>query len=561
MPRVSKRKKQEAVQAAPQIKYYRTCIYVRLSRKDGGHGRRDSLSVQKQICMDFAKKHPEMLISNIYEDNGVTGTTFEREAFGQLMNEVRAGKVDCIIVKDFARFGRDALEAVDLIDVIFPSLDVRFISILDDYDSENPACVQDRVSNILKHFMNDYYAREVSAKLVQAHKQSRERGEFWGRKPPYGYKWSQESKKNLIPDEDEKKIVQQIFDWYVFEEMSSYDIVKELNASGVWTPQESHELREYGKRRKEEKLLWNADSVRRMLQNPVCIGAAVYGKTRRMLSENMPLYLVPRQEWEIQEDVREPLVEKTVFEKALEILKERRRESLNTWAVNKNKMQGADGMLLGKIFCKKCRKRLDRIAAMHYKGHQYYSYRCHTPAISNNICSLRYVNEKYVLEAVTAALKYQIRLAVDCQRQYGSEFYRKLDAETKQTIKRVQDRYESYDVKLQRLFEHYATGLLERDEYSAIKKSYSLEQKKAHEELEQIRKRSAALLDSLRARMDWAEELLKYQNFTEITREIVEQFIEKVFVENYRKIEVSFWFGDLFQREMDHMEGGPSDAI
>lgn len=561
MPRVSKRKKQEAVQAAPQIKYYRTCIYVRLSRKDGGHGRRDSLSVQKQICMDFAKKHPEMLISNIYEDNGVTGTTFEREAFGQLMNEVRAGKVDCIIVKDFARFGRDALEAVDLIDVIFPSLDVRFISILDDYDSENPACVQDRVSNILKHFMNDYYAREVSAKLVQAHKQSRERGEFWGRKPPYGYKWSQESKKILIPDEDEKKIVQQIFDWYVFEEMSSYDIVKELNASGVWTPQESHELREYGKRKKEEKQLWYADSVRKMLQNPIYIGAAVCGKTRRMLSENIPLYLVPRQEWEIQEDIREPLVEKVVFEKALEILKVRQREKLKTWAVNKNKMQGANGILLGKIFCGKCRKRLDRIATIQYKGYQYYSYRCYTTAISSNICSLKYVNEKYVLKAIKAALKYQIRMAVDYQRQYGSEFYRKLDAETKQTIKRVQDRYESYDVKLQILFEHYATGLLDRDEYSAIRESYLLEQKKAHEDLEQVRKRSEALLDTLRAKMDWVEELLKYQNFTEITREIVDQFIEKVFVKNHREIEVFFWFGDIFRREIDHMEGGPSDEI
>ena len=205
MPRVSKRKKNGVVQAAPHVKYYRTYIYVRLSRRDGGPGRRDSIYIQKQICMDFTKKHPEMLISGIYEDNGVTGTTFEREAFGQLMNEVRAGKVDCIIVKDFARFGRDALEAVDLIDVIFPSLDVRFISILDDYDSENPACVHDRVSNILKHFMNDYYAREVSAKMVLAHKQSRERGEFWGPKPPYGYKCSPESRKILIPDEEEKR--------------------------------------------------------------------------------------------------------------------------------------------------------------------------------------------------------------------------------------------------------------------------------------------------------------------------------------------------------------------
>ena len=182
MPRVSRRKQKGEVQEAPQVRYYRTAVYVRLSRKDGGHGRRDSIYIQKQICTDFVKKHSEMLLAEIYVDNGVTGTNFNREAFERLMADVRAGNIDCIIVKDFSRFGRDAIDAVDLIDVIFPSLDVRFISVLDDYDSENPACVQDRVSNILKHFMNDYYAREVSAKLVQAHKQSREKGEFWGAK-------------------------------------------------------------------------------------------------------------------------------------------------------------------------------------------------------------------------------------------------------------------------------------------------------------------------------------------------------------------------------------------
>ena len=170
MPRVSKRKKKGAVQAASLARDYRTAVYVRLSRKDGGHGRRDSIYIQKQICTDFVKKHPEMLLAKTYVDNGVTGTTFSREEFERLMADVRAGNIDCIVVKDFSRFGRDAIDAVDLIDVIFPSLDVRFISVLDDYDSENPACTQDRVSNILKHFMNDYYAREVSAKLVQAHR-------------------------------------------------------------------------------------------------------------------------------------------------------------------------------------------------------------------------------------------------------------------------------------------------------------------------------------------------------------------------------------------------------
>ena len=106
MPRVSKRTKKAETQ--PQIKYYRTYIYLRLSEKDGGHGRRDSIYIQKQICVDFAKKHPEMLIMKVYTDNGVTGTTFERKAFEELMTDVRAGKVDCIIVKDFSRFARDA---------------------------------------------------------------------------------------------------------------------------------------------------------------------------------------------------------------------------------------------------------------------------------------------------------------------------------------------------------------------------------------------------------------------------------------------------------------------
>ena len=164
MPRVSKRSNK--ADTRPKVKYYRTYVYLRLSEKDGGHGRRDSIYIQKQICVDFAKKHPEMLVMKVCTDNGVTGTTFERKAFEELMTDVRAGKVDCIIVKDFSRFGRDALDAVDLIDVIFPTLDVRFISVLDEYDSENPARVQDRVTNILKHFMNVISVRNFYCVLV-----------------------------------------------------------------------------------------------------------------------------------------------------------------------------------------------------------------------------------------------------------------------------------------------------------------------------------------------------------------------------------------------------------
>ena len=223
------------------------------------------------------------------------------------MEDVRGGSVDCIIVKDFSRFGRDAVEAVDLIDVVFPTLGVRFISVLDDYDSENPACVQDRVNNILKHFMNDYYAREVSAKLVQAHKLSKEKGEFWGPRPPYGYKRSEESSKKLVPEESEKEVVQKIFYWYVFNNMSSYDIAKKLNDMEVPSPAKSYEMRRYGEVKSGKRSYWLADRIRNILQNQAYIGAAVYGKTKKQLHENVPLNRLPREQWEVRKNAWEPV--------------------------------------------------------------------------------------------------------------------------------------------------------------------------------------------------------------------------------------------------------------
>lgn len=561
MPRTSKRNHRAGtVPKQPKIKYYRTAVYIRLSRKDGGHGRRDSVYIQKQICTDFVKKHPEMLLTKVYIDNGVTGTTFERDAFEELMEDVRAGRIDCIVVKDFSRFGRDALDAVDLIDVIFPSLDVRFISILDDYDSENPACIADRVSNILKHFMNDYYAREISAKLAQAHKQSREKGEYWGARPPYGYKRSPESNKILIPDEEEKKIVQKIFYWYVFEDMSSYDIAKELNAQGVWSPQENYELREYGKRKRKGKILWRADGIRTIIQNPVCIGAAVYGKTKRMLAENIPLNLIPRQQWEIKENVREPLIEKSLFDKAVEIIKERWRDSLQIWAINDKVEHAANGPLRRKVFCGNCMKRMQRKRSGSSSYRNFY-YTCTTTWSSDNICALKHVNEKYIFKAIETALRQQIRLATSYQKKYGEDFYKSLETECELNINKAKEKYESYQAKLQRLFEHYATGVLDKEEYIEIKKDYTEEQERTGKNLEEVQRHSAALLDAQKAKIDWGEELIRYQNFTTITNEIAERFIDRVIVKNYQEIEVLFWFGDTFEHELFEEEGGMDYAI
>ena len=563
MPKVSKRG-QKRQNSKPEVKYLRTYIYVRLSEKDGGHGRRDSIYIQKQICEDYAKKHPEMLVVKVYADNGVTGTTFQRDAFEELMEDVANKKVDCIIVKDFARFGRDALDAVDLIDVIFPTLNIRFISVMDEYDSANPAFVENRTTNILKHFMNDYYAREVSEKLVQAHRLSRERGEFWGSRPPYGYQRAEENSKKLVPEPEEAEIIRQIFYWYVFEEMSSYDIARELNGKKVLGPEDSYQKRKQGKE-PEKRRLWRSDGIRKILQNPVYIGAAVYGKTKQMLAQNIPLQMIPKEQWEVCENAWEAVVERAIYEKAQEIAKERWKDTLDNWAANPKEKQGADGPFKGRIFCGHCGRRLGRSRSGGNEKHKYMVYKCPSFSLTDHTECFRTVNEIYINQAVKAALRYQIQLAVESKKTYGAEFYQKLEQEVAEKIKNARQKYEKYGRKLETLFEHYATGLLDCKEYQEIKSIYQEEQQAARQNMKQIQLRGQHLLDQVKARMDWTEELLKYQRFQKIEKGIADRFIEKITVYSKDYVEIVFWFGDLFEKELekelDNMEAGLPYAV
>ena len=136
-----------------------------------------------------------------------------------------------------------------------------------------------------------------------------------------------------------------------------------------------------------------------------------------------------------------------------------------------------------------------------------------------------------------------------------------MKVECELNLNKAKEKYESFQVKLQRLFEHYATGIIDKEEYIEIKKDYTEDQERARETLEEVQKRSEELLDAQKAKIDWSEELIKHQKFTTITKEIADRFIEKVIIKSYQEITVIFWFGDIFQSELLEEEGGLSYAI
>ncbi len=192
-------------------------------------------------------------------------------------------------------------------------------------------------------------------------------------------------------------------------------------------------------------------------------------------------------------------------------------------------------------------------------------YKCPSFSLTDHTECFRTVNEIYINQAVKAALRYQIQLAVESKKTYGAEFYQKLEQEVAEKIKNARQKYEKYGRKLEILFEHYATGLLDCKEYQEIKSIYQEEQQAAKQNMKQVQLRGQNLLDQVKARMDWTEELLKYQRFQKIEKGIADRFIEKITVYSKDYVEIVFWFEDLFEKELEkelvNMEGGLPYAV
>ena len=553
MSRVS-RKKKNRVQEIEWLPKYRAASYTRVSIKNGGHGREDTLNVQQEICKGYIKKRPEMELLYEISDNGISGTTFVREGFDQLMDLVRSGKINCIVVKDLSRFGRDAIEAVELIDEVFPKLGIRFISILDEYDSENPACQKDRVFQILKHFMNDYYAKIVSRQLIQAHKVSREKREFWGNRPPYGYRRSEESSKKLVPYAPEGDMVRKIFSLYVIEGKSTYEIARILNYLHIPTPAESYKnLKENEERKK--KTIWLQSTVMGILKNPVCIGALAYGKTRQALCKNIPLELIPKENWEIVFDVMEPLIEKSLYDMAQTQMKERWLLLEEQWKKNPDKVKASNGPFLGKIYCAKCGRKLRRANTGSVEKANLI-YKCPNTQNEYHGCSLSYLREDAILKAVKEAFLYQIRLAEKSTQKYGEEFYQKLKGELEEKLKRLLDKYHQYGKKKKTAFENYALGILDKDSYQEVKNIYENAERDSQRELIAFQKYKEDTLDRLRVRIEWSRQLLQHTKLKEITKGMVENFIEGIYIYSKTEIEIQFWFADIFENALLEEEVG-----
>ena len=278
----------EAVTAGVPVKQrksFRVALYARLSVELKSRPS-ESIANQLSILREFIKDKAEFAEYHEYVDSAVSGTSFDRPAFGQMMDDVREGKISCIIVKDMSRFGRDYIEASNYIETIFPFLGVRFISVSDHFDTEAEFNQNKALEIALKNLVNDMYAKDISKRVSVSRRLDMERGKFTGSNAPYGYKVdSGDALRKYVIDRDAAAVVRQIFE-LAADGVTLREIAKALQEYRLALPGDYLKTGNLYVEEGAEAKAWYPGTISNILKNQAYIGNMVQGKRRTSLYDN-----------------------------------------------------------------------------------------------------------------------------------------------------------------------------------------------------------------------------------------------------------------------------------
>lgn len=540
-----KSRKNPAVQektAHAEMKVWKAALYIRLSVEFNGR-RGDSLETQQQIMEAYLALCPDIEIIAVYTDNGTTGRTFEREAFQRMLDDVERGKINCIVVKDLSRLGRNAIDSGYYIEKYFPLHQVRFIAVNDQYDSENKESTGSHLIVPLKNMINEAYAADISKKVKAQQRQAMQDGAFVGARPPYGYKKAPDNCHKLLVNEDTAPIVRQIFQWTA-DGVSLNDVVKRLNGNGYPSP--GHYLMQTGvitNKRLAGSGKWQTWTVAKILADEVYTGDMVQGKTKTVGHRQIP---TDRSEWIIVRGTHEPLITRELFDKAQAV-----RENAAAKYSQTEKVPYTENILRGRIFCGCCGKNLHR-----QRSRGIYSYRC----IANDRMGIKYcaggvtyLSEAQLFDAILTITRKHAEVVIGTHLRLKQQDYKiaAKKAAVKAEISKLQQETERNRVFLTSLYENFVTGVLTGTEYHEMKADYSQKIENAVLRVQQLQNEQKTLEKQMERYADIAGRLAEIGADTTLSARLVDLVIERVIVNSANDIDVKFKFESGFEQLME----------
>ena len=539
---------------------YQTAAYIRLSAEDSGKADGYSLQNQEMLVLDYISSHPELSFYKKYVDNGFSGTCFERPAFDEMMQDMRGGRINCIVVKDLSRLGRNYLEAGNYLEQIFPFFKVRFISVNDGYDSKAPNSTDESLIIPLKNIINEGYAKDISIKVSTALETRKKQGKFTGKYAPYGYRKDPEDKNHLIIDDETKDIVKRIFQMRA-DGMPLGGIAAQLNKEGIPSPAAYLIIKGISKEKSFQNSYWNRTNVKRLLINRVYLGILVYGKEQSSFAKGIARHRVPKEQWKEVENTHEPIVDRKLFEIVQKKLDESRQKFFETTGINEDYQP--ENLVRGLIHCSDCggAMRMTKFVTTLKSGKKsrYAVYECcRRKSMKEYSCPQRSIRKGHLDQAIEEAIRYHIRLFLDTEevvRKLNQKTeVRKTAASLKDKIREMQRKAARFERMNTGIYEDYRDGILNETEYLAMRKHYYEKTEQIKEEINRMITEQDSYAEDYRINDTVVDLVRKHQDFPVLTREIVETFIADIKVHIGGRLKIVFRFEDELKQMTDFAE-------
>ena len=547
--------------------YTMTGIYVRLSIENSGKDDDgDSIENQTSICKEYVEEHPDLKLYDIYEDNGKKGTNFDRPEFNRLMDDIRAGKVKCVLVKDLSRFGRDYIEAGEYLEKIFPFLGVRFISITDGYDSLTAGDAEGALMIPLKNMINDVYAKDISRKIITSFRARQEKGEYLPAFPPYGYVKSKTRAYRYEVDEAVAPYVRMIFEWKAAG-VSHSEICKRLNDMGAVTPAKRKVELGIWHAEKYKHTIWYGRTIIDILKNATYTGTLVYGKMPKSLYQGIKCHRAKPDEWRCIPDAHEAIVSQELFDRVQKIFDERSERMQKKWAESKQVRDKIVNLFVKRIYCGDCGKRMRFVKgnnALRDKNFYYTNYVCGGYLDSGyRNCTRHSIRYQDVVDAVFSAMQVQMEYALNQEKMLkklrGTAKERNLIDQYVAKVNYLTQELKKINSRREGLFENFAEGILDEADYQYAKKSYDEEYAGLEEQLSEAKQRKKELDGVLTANNEWIQAMHKVEGAAELDQNLVNALVKSVLIYEDNRVEVEFKFKeqkDVFDRIYREMKKG-----
>ena len=532
---------------------WRAALYIRLSRDDGDKLESNSVTNQRAILREFVKLHPDIAIHDTYIDDGWSGTNFDRPGFVRMMEDVYAGKVSCIIVKDLSRLGRNASECGQYIDNVFVRHRVRFIALNNAIDTA--AGTMNAATQFLSvgvtNVINESVAATTSVNVRGTLNVNRQQGKFIGSFPSYGYRKDPSNHHKLIVDQEAAPIVRMIFEDFI-RGTSIAGIAKKLNGMGIPNPtayKRSKGLRYRHPVGEKNDGLWPESSVRRILRNEMYIGNMVQGKSTTISYKIKQCRAVPREEWYRVEGTHEAIIDPDTFQKAQSLFNRSIRRPVKS-----------DEVLIfsGLVRCGHCGRIMSKKTNRHSYG-TYHYYRCVTHnKMDPTKCTGRTIRIDRLEKAVLTYLQTMVAVSVEydqlLEKLRHSPQRRSEASHLQQTLAGQQAEREKYARMQLDLYPDWKKGIISQEEYLSLKADLNEKLRTLDSTIEKLRQTAEQYAQGRVRENAFLSGFQKYRSITALTRSMLVELVREIRVYEGNRLEIVLNFQDELQELTDYLQ-------